>query len=186
MYTFNNTEETTKLTYISPGIEDVTITGVTYNDEKSFNMGFVNDLNQTLDYRFWITTDKKDAKGKTNLDNTLEQVLHMATKVMTEADFKAKAVGNSMEELVININNLLMGKRIRLKFAGKEVQGQEGKKNWIKAVLPRFRFAESITVPRSETKLVFDKTNQWDMKMLPVTEQAAIPTGTKASDDLPF
>lgn len=185
MYTFNNTEETTKSTYIQPGIEDVTITGMSYVNETAATLSFKNDMNQTLDYRIWINEDKKDTKGKTAFENSLEQILHIATKIMSEADFKAKATGNTKEELIINLNNILMGKRVRIKFAGKEVQGTDGKKNWIKAVLPKFRFAESVSVPRSETKLVFDKNNQWDVKRLPVVD-APVSSGTTTNDDLPF
>lgn len=191
MIDFNKTEgESTnggKLQFIQPGVHDVTITSLTYNDEKSFNMGFTDEQGLTADNRFWMDTDKKDDKGKTALDKSLEMILHIATKCMEESVFKSKAVGGTIQELVVNLNNLLLGKRVRIKFMGKEIQGTDGKKTWFKAQLPRFRFAESIDTPKEHSRLFFDKNNQYDMKYLAnSTSNQAVASSTTNNDDLPF
>ena len=165
--------------YITPGISDVTISGIegSNGDGKSpyvmFNFTKMNTT-QTASIKFFLS----EAASK----RSLEKIKHIATKVVTEEAINAVS-GNDAATYAQNLSKLLVGKSLRIKFSGEEVQGKDGKNNWYKATIGLPSFAEKLgTTP---SKLKFDANNNYDMKKLPVATDMSSIGGVNGSG-LPF
>jgi len=162
--------------YITPGINEVTIAGITSNESGTpyveFNFVSMKNNNQTASIKFYLS----DAASK----RSLEKIKHIATKVVSESDID-NVQATSITDYSTKLSNLLVGKSLRIKFSGETVAGKEGKGNWIKATIGLPTFAESLTV--NPTKLKFDPNNQYDMKPLPAVTNVSSSTVTS---DLPF
>lgn len=119
------------------------------------------------------------------MEGTLSRIKHIVTKVATEAEFASKSPAD-MEEMVEHLNDISRGKVLRIKFTGEEyLNGQGEVKEAARIGYPEFaeaveEGAEHSVVADADTKLVFDKNNQYDFKTLPkdastVTANTAAP-----------
>jgi hypothetical protein len=193
MYSTKGTEEKVfESKYIAPGIHVVKIMEIKGEEPD----GFAPRLIFTF-----ATADKKTADVNLYMSEaaqtrSMEKLLHIATKVVTRDAVDAVG-GNSLAEFGNNLNGLLAGKKLRMKFIGNEIAGKDGKQNWFKADLGLPTFAEACeagaehpALSDEESKLTFDENNKWDMKRLPVSdvEPNTAPVGADMgeSDDDPF
>jgi hypothetical protein len=110
---------------------------------------------------------------------SLEKIKHIATKVVTEEELNAATDIESLKDL-------LRGKALRMKFSGQEYVNKNGevKENALIGLAP---FAEAIEegaehppVADGDTKLKYDKDNEYDFKKLEVeaTESPVVQEGT--------
>jgi hypothetical protein len=117
---------------------------------------------------------------------TLDRLCIMADQLGVREQLDAVSA-NSAEEYAEACNAIFAGKVARWKFSGTEIEGKfdeakgEKKNNWFKAELAQYDFVEPMTVEEENTKLKFDKTDKWDMKML---EKSDIEVPTGANDPL--
>lgn len=172
--------------FIRPGIiENVVIGGIqaitSPNGKPYVEVLFYKDTATPEDgakIRFYMT----DATVK----YSIKKLKHLATKVVSTEDFDAAdKTAKTHEQFGENINKLLKGKTIRrMKFTGEEYVGTDGNVKLRSSIgLPGF--AEGADVTKS--KLVFDETNQYDVKRLPkATTESNIGNGQGAESDLPF
>jgi hypothetical protein len=168
--------------FIKPGVHEVTIaevTGDTPEGKSPYVMfKFVDKEGKAADIRFYLSTGA--------VKRSLEKIVHLGTKLVTREQIDATDA-DTATEYGANLNKLLRGKKVRIKFSGEQVQGTNGKPNWFKAVIGLPAFAEEIEV--SPSKLKFDENSKWDMKRLEATsstEELATANTSGASDDLPF
>lgn len=123
----------------------------------------------------FYTSEKAAAKS-------MEKIKHIATKVVTEAELNAA-------KTVEDLKDLLKGKMLRMKFTGEEYKNKNGEIKE-KALIGLAPFAEAIeeggdhpVILDEDTKLKFDKANQYDFKKFveegesAPQEQAAGKTG---------
>ncbi len=180
-----------KSKFIAPGIHEVKITSITTVEPGGasspyFMFTFENKEAQTADVKFYYS----DAAVK----KTMTKIRHMATKI-TSADEIDAVTGKNYPEYAKNLSRMLVGKWLRIKFTGEEIRGglkEDGtrKDNWYKAGIGLPTFAEGIA--QLPTKLVFDSTNQYDIRRLPTeatestTYKSNGTTTKKDLQDLPF
>lgn len=171
--------------YIDAGINEVTFVKIEGNPGQEGKSPFI-----TIDFAKMSDNSKGVSEklyfSEKAIESSLQKIKHMATKVVTVD--KIDAINESdVVAYAAKLNSLLVGKSLRIKFSGEEIQGSEGKKNWTKAVFPYYvsgktpPFAEDLKV--KETKLTFDSNNKFDVKKL-VAPTATTNLGPK--DDLPF
>jgi hypothetical protein len=89
-------------------------------------------------------------------------------------------IGNTAtttDEYLQGVASVLKGKA-RFKFGGEEVAGKDGKPNWNKAVLAKYGFVESVTVPTEASKL---KISPKDLKSLPTTDETVTNSNVDAT-----
>lgn len=185
MFNTKGLSTTTESIYIKPGIHEVIITGITGDDsgkDPIIDMTFEDSNKKIAAHRFYIPNEGGGEESDKSRQQNLTKIKHIATKLTTEQDFDDMgAMSANIQQYARNLDMKLTGKKIRIKFSGKEVLGKgEGKTNWFKAVLSGNRFAESIDV--NPTKLVFDPNNEWDMRKLPKPSTVS----ADGSNDLPF
>lgn len=119
---------------------------------------------------------------------TKDRVTILADKLGVRANLDA-IKSDSAEEYANALNGIFAGKAGRFKLAGAEIAGKfdedKGvqKKNWFKGEIAGYGFVEPLSIKASESKLTFDKSDPYDMKMLPAadTEAAAAPAATSAA-----
>lgn len=173
---------------IEAGVRDVVIVKVEEgtlpygNNDPSVDITFQEtDSKATHTEKFSMSTEIPEDKEKSTQDRNLERIKHIGTKIVDETTF------NTIKN-VNQLSALLVGKKVRIKFAAREYQDKEGNLR-VATQLPNFFFAESITV--TPTKLKYDPTNKWDYKKLNgVTPSlnGVAKTSVEASvtDSLPF
>lgn len=113
---------------------------------------------------------------------SMRKLKHIATKVVTEAEFETVKATN-LSELVAGVAPLLKGRRLRMKFNGEEYRNAAGEVKE-KATIGLPEFAEAIepnaeypVVADADTKLTYDKSNTYDFKKLPdagPTDESAV------------
>lgn len=175
--------------YIYPGIREVVINKWTHG--KSANKG-------TPFIAVELTTVEGKAAGNVEprsfefyvsegaMKMSLSKIKHITTKITTEEKFASKNPAD-LEEMVEHLNDLTRGETYRQKFTGEEYINSKGEVKE-KATIGLPDFAEAIqegaeypVVPASESKLTFDKNNQYDFKKLPKDADATpntVNTGT--------
>jgi len=87
----------------------------------------------------------------------------------------------SIEDYGNQLTAVLANKPARWKFAGIEIEGGEGKQNWLKSVLPFKYFVESMEA--NPTRLRFDETNPYDVKRLETLEEGDDSSISSTSED---
>lgn len=132
-----------------------------------------NPTGQTAEHYFYITDATFEGKtmefnGKKSYmpgvkDNLL--IIADALGVREQLDEVGNTATN-VDEYLQGVASVLRGKA-RFKFGGEEVAGKDGKPNWNKAVLAKYGFVESISVPAEQSKL---KISPKDLKTLPTTD----------------
>jgi hypothetical protein len=121
-----------------------------------------------------------------------KKLQHLATKIVTKDEYVA-ATGDTIEEYGEALNSLLSGKSVRIKFTGEERLKQDGSGITIRSNIGLPNFAEAIeeggeypVVLAKDTKLVFDKTNEYDYKKLIAMPDISNSTEGTTSDDPGF
>jgi len=178
--------------FIKPGIVVAKIASVGYHTSQGGTEGlkFIHEgkpmeeldgKSQTAESTMW-TSPKA-------WPYTLDRLCIMADQLGVREQLDAVSA-NSAEEYAAALNAIFAGKVARWKFSGTEIEGKfdeekgEKKNNWFKAELAQFDFVEPMSVAEENTKLKFDKTNKYDMKMLeksdveePVNAEGGDPLG---------
>lgn len=115
------------------------------------------------------------------------KIKHIATKVNTLEAFEA-IQATDLEDYALKLRAILVGRKLRMKFTGSQYENAQGEiKDNANIGLPPF--AEAVEagaahpiVEKADSKLTFDKNNQWDFKKLdvnPTDEGTVAATTTK-------
>jgi hypothetical protein len=172
--------------YIYPGVKEVVIKGWGKGETPS-GTPFVEVELVTLE-AFKAATENASKKFQFYMsekakDQSLAKIKHIMTKVVKEAEIKN---ASTPQEFVDMLNGLSKNKALRVKFIGEEYEYNGEVKEAARIGLPTF--AEAINTgaeyePVTETKLTYDKNNQYDFKALvkaPTVESEVI-AGTKVA-----
>jgi hypothetical protein len=190
LFDFSNVKEST---IIKPGIHEVVITKLELKDSRfkedvqvlAIEFKLVNGT-ETYTEEFDLSMTPSPIKDRTWYDLSQERIYQIGKSVMPAEEFKKL---KTLEQLSAN----LVGKQLRMKFTGKEVEKDD--KRFIVTTLPFFAFTEPITIPRENTRLTFDKDDPYDIRRLPdntvetnKVKEDIIPETNNNSDvdDLPF
>lgn len=161
--------------YIYPGIREVVINKWIHGKSTNKGTPFIAVELTTVEGKAAGNVDPRSFEfyltDKT-MKMTLSKIKHIVTKITTEEKFASKNPADE-EEMVEHLNDLTRGETLRIKFTGEERLNAKGEiKDNATIGLPDF--AEAIqegakypVVPASESKLTFDKNNQYDFKKLP-------------------
>lgn len=171
--------------YIKPGIAEMQITKLEYFESSNkktpgIRMYFegqpmeeLNGEGQKMDCDFWLSE-----KAWPYTQGSLCDIAD-ALGVREELD-KIKVSG--AEEYIVAISTIFVGKFARYLVNGEEIEGSDGKENWVKATLPLYPKVESLDV--KETKLFFDANKHIQRLVVPDVEEMI--EGEETKDDLPF
>ena len=169
--------------YITPGIHEVTIgeiKGVSSNDKPRIDISFYlrgsdNAFSTTI--RTYLSSEKSLIYG-------MRKIKHLATSIVQE-----EAIDNieasSIEEYGDQVNSLLAGKDVRIKFIGEEYLNQnEEVKVRVNLGLPPFAEAlvEGAKYPvAKQSSLKYDPTNRYDYKPLEQSQNQSIGESANSS-----
>lgn len=110
---------------------------------------------------------------------TMRKLKHLMTKSASEDVVNA---ATSIDD----VNKILKGQTLRIKFTGEEFVSSRDGKVYVKTVLGLPNFAEAMTTSKEMSALVYDTNNQYDLKKV---NQATIDGNapvSPVSQDLPF
>lgn len=176
LFSNENVEEKTggQGKYIYPGIYDnIIIKEVTSGTSKNKGTPYVQvsmytedgGENNSKEFEFYMTENAADmSKSK---------LKHIATKVAKAEEFNS-IKANNIDEYAQALDKIMKGKRLRMKFTGEQYENAQGDvKDVAKIGLPVFaeaieEGAEYPPVSKEDSKLTFDKNNQWDYKKLDI------------------
>ena len=121
----------------------------------------------------YLNNDLKEGSTTTAWSITARKLVNFIVAVTgkTEEQAKASCIAIDGDDLAKKLSTLLVGKTFRGVFYGKEIQGKEGKNNWVKAYFAVSKSnyaAESMKVAKSASKLRFDETK--NIERLPVAD----------------
>jgi hypothetical protein len=154
--------------YLKPGINNTTIgtiegttpeQGSPYIEVKFYKEG--ETIENSTGVRFYMSE-----KGRAR---SLEKIKHIATKVVKEAEVDS-IQAETLEDYASKLQNLLMGKSLRMKFVGEEYVNASNQVK-VKTTIGLPSFAEAIYEGGEypiveETKLKYNENNSYDMKKL--------------------
>ena len=176
--------------FIYPGIyEAITIKGVTSGSSKG-GTPFVEVEMYTEEggeqnsksFPFYMS----DAAEKMSK----QKLKHIATKVNTEDAF-TNIDGTSLEDYASKLNAIMAGRQLRMKFVNEQyIKEDSGEiKDNAKIGLPDFAEATQpgahyAPVSKEDSKLVYDKSNRFDNKVIAVakTNESTLTTGSEEED----
>jgi hypothetical protein len=190
MYSTKNTEEKVfESKFIEPGVHVVKITAIKGEEPDGYSprltISFASEDEKSVEAVFYMSEKAQDM--------SLRKIKHLATKCI-KVSVLDKIEADSLEDYASALFKTLKNKVVRVKFVGEEIEGKEGKNNWVKANIGLPAFAEAVTkgaehdpVPAESSKLSYDKNNKWDFKPLPTAdlENANLEDGN-GDDDMPF
>jgi hypothetical protein len=156
-----------KLSFITDPVEGLT-------DESG------NPTGQTADHYFYITDATFEGKTIAGrfYPGVRENLMMIADALGVREQFdNVGNTANNTDEYLQGVASVLKGKA-RFKFGGEEVAGKDGKPNWNKAVLAKYGFVESVTVPTEASKL---KISPKDLKSLPTTDETVTNSNVDAT-----
>jgi len=161
---------------IRPGVsENITITSVTeeltQNQKRVIRVVFVNPEGAEL------TIDMSMEGGAPTY--TMRKLKHLMTKVATEDVVNAATT-------VEDVNKILKGATLRMKFTGEEFVSNKDGKVYVKTVLGLPNFAEAMATSKEMSALSYNPASEYDLKKV---NQATIEGNTPQlakTDDLPF
>lgn len=108
---------------------------------------------------------------------TMRKLKHLMTKVASEDVVNA---ATSIDD----VNKILKGQTLRIKFTGEEYVSQRDGKVYVKTVLGLPNFAEPMTTSKEMSALSYNPTSEYDLKKV---NQATVEGNTpKVESDLPF
>jgi len=172
--------------YIYPGVKNVTINGWSH-DVNANGKPFVE---------VELTTVEAMKEGKENASKkfqfymsdaasvrSMEKIKHIVTKVTTADKITSQPDIAAFTQM---LNNITKGKSLRVKFSGEEYEYNGEVKEAARINLPPFaeainQGAEYPPVADADTKLTFDKTNQYDFKKLAVNGTDVTTTAAPAN-----
>jgi hypothetical protein len=180
MSTFGGREVKEKATkYITPGVHEVTILKIEGTTSQSglpmINISLhLKDGDSENANTFRIVMQKTN--GEEN-EYSLKKLQHIATKVVTLESYLA-VTGSNIEEYGQNLNDLLAGNSLRMKFTGEERLKTDGSGTTVISNIGLPDFAEAIQEGSEypvvvETKLVYNPADQYDFKKLAVKPDVA-------------
>lgn len=167
---------------IDPGIHDnVSILDVELIDEIGSdpycNVVFINNEGtREVVIRFFGSSDVKPGNKQASVDVSLGKAKHICNAVLSEND-KTKLTGVTKIELLSNMLISCIGKMMRFKFTGEEYLKDNGSIG-VRSRIGFPDFAESMTIPKDSTKLLFDINNKYDYKKVPVVDDVFKKTDT--------
>ena len=89
------------------------------------------------------------------------------------------------KEYILAISDIFTGKFARYLVQGEEIEGSDGKENWVKATLPLYPKVESMEI--KDTKLFFDADKHISKLVVPDVDAMAKESATAdGNDGLPF
>lgn len=159
MFNFNDAEES-KNTYLTPGVYTVKTTqitdGVASTGAPYLEWTLEDKAGLSATNRFYLNTTAKEGSTKSAWDITKPAIVNCIAAIFNISfdDAKAKLpVVDSAAKLSAELAKLTVGKPFDVRLNGKEIQGKDGKQNWIKA---EFNFAKGSIAPAGSNTLVFD------------------------------
>ena len=174
--------------YIKPGIVEMKITKVEY---------FESSLKKTPGMRFSFESKPEETLGGNGQKMTCEFWLSEKAWPYTQGSLcdiadaleKREALdqikGGGGQEYVLAISDIFTDKFARYLVQGEEIEGSEGKENWVKATLPLYPKVESMEI--KETKLVFDANKHISKLVVPDVEAMSKESApSDGNDGLPF
>ncbi len=172
MFNFDDATVDGGLKYLEPGVHTVKIReikdGAAQTGATFLEITVEDKAGLTANHRYFLNT-AKGPSGKSAWDITKNALLQLVCAALSleEADGKAKMPSaSSPAELANGLTKLLVGKPFDIRLNGKQIPGQNGKPNWIKAEFGSGKFA----APAGSNTLTFDPTKH--VKMLPTTNSA--------------
>jgi len=154
---------------LSFGVHDTTMTGTLFGESAKgtpfVEITFVNEGGEHLE-RFYTTK------------NALPRLKYLLIK----AGIEKEALDKEIEEK--QLEAMITGKKVRIRVGGREFKGKDGNVKIAKE-LSFAGFAEPISVPKNESKLIYDESVH--VKRLAPTEKEYDSLDLDAKDDdLPF
>lgn len=178
----NQVQETTQNPYIKPGVYyNVNITSIEYKAEDGIPprivLNYETQDGLVLEDDAWFLTEKAENYTVGKLKH-IAKALNM-TDTLNQIFDKAIDEGKGYDEVVKALDKNLTGNTIPvMKFQGKEIEGKEGRENWVKAKTSLPPFASNDPENHS---LTFDKEN--DIEYLETTDSDEVVVEEKNSDD---
>jgi hypothetical protein len=108
---------------------------------------------------------------------TMRKLKHLMTKVADETLVNSAST-------IQDINKILSGKKLRIKFTGEEYVSQRDGKVYVKTVLGLPNFAEPMTITPEMSALTYNPNIEYDLKR--VNKATVEANASKVTDDLPF
>lgn len=174
--------------YIKPGVVEMQITKIEY---------FESSLKKTPGMRFSFEGMPQEALSGNGQKMTCEFWLSDKAWPYTQGSLCdiADALGNreqldkikvsGAKEYILAISDIFTGKFARYLVQGEEIEGSEGKENWVKATLPLYPKVESMEI--KDTKLFFDADKHISKLVVPDVDAMAKESATAdGNDGLPF
>ncbi len=139
----------------------------------------------------YVSTDVKEGSTLSAWSVTARKLVNLIMAVTGKSEDEAKAACKAADadDLAKKLSAILVGKPFRGVFYGEEIQGKEGKNNWVKAyfaingtnkVKASTNYAaESMKVAKSASKLKFDESKH--VQKLPVGDSTTVKAATVAS-----
>lgn len=127
--------------------------------------------------QMYLNTEVKEGSTTSAWAITARRLVNLIMSITgkTEEEAKKSINASDPDDLAKKLSTLLVGKTFRGLFYGKEIQGKEGKNNWIKAY---FAVSESNyaaeTMKTNPSKLRFDANNPKHIKKLPIADPSAV------------
>lgn len=170
--------------FIRPGIEDNV---VIHRIEAVTPEGRAPYLNLTFYKAAYTPEDGITVRlymTETSQEKSLVKLKHLATTdELVKGLIDADKASQTLKEFAENVDKVLSGHKLRVKFSGEEFTGRDGNPRQ-KATLGLPPFAESMSV--NPTRLVWDKSNTNDLKPRPTPTSEAELTDTTEGSNLPF
>jgi hypothetical protein len=177
--------------YIYPGLRhDVVIEGITVGKFKT-GTPYIGITMYTAEGGPTANREFKLAFTPNTADFVQNKIKHIATKVATTEEVDAIFdEANDLDGLVKDLNAILRGQHLRMKFIGEQYENANGEiKDRANIGFPVF--AEAIqegaghpVIADADTELTFDKNNEKDFKRVKVTADAEEEVGTEVDANL--
>lgn len=173
--------------YAKPDIHDLQVTSWELKKATTgslfIDMGCTNPSGEVVNRQYWMNTIIGVGKTKSAFQISRESLKKFAIGIGKEAEYNA-VEAHSEEEFSAKMSAIFIMAKFRNKVKGKQVEKQDGGR-FIKAEMSDA--FESISIPKSESKLRFDPVK--DIKMLPAKAEnfsASFSSGAGEIQDLPF
>ncbi len=184
MFNFNDAEES-KSQFLNPGIHTVKTTqitdGVASTGAPYLEWTLEDSTGATCVNRFYLNTTAKEGSTKSAWDITKPAIVNAIAAInncsFDEAKTKLPAA-TTAAQLSFELAKITVNKPFDIRLSGKEIQGKDGKQNWIKS---EFNFAKGSVAPANSKSLTYDpaKNTKYLTGTAPVTT-SGISTNTAA------
>jgi len=173
MFDFKDAQES-KNTYLSPGVHTVKTTQIISDVAPKTGAPFIewsiiDKAGLVSSNRFYLNTTVKEGSEKSAWDITKPAIVNVIAAINNISFEEAKAKlpsASSPAELSAELAKMTVNKAFDVRLNGKEIQGQNGKNNWIKA---EFNFAKGTVAPAGSNSLTFDESKHVKRLVAPST-----------------